>query len=122
MVLLIAYFFNLTINLNLNFLSDGLSNYDKKKIIFIPYNDIEISKKILNKNKAKIISLIIEPIQACLPLNNSKHYLKFLENFCKKNNITLIFDEIITGIRSDQNQCSKKNIILNLILQLLAKL
>ena len=90
------------------FLSDGLSNNDKKKIIFIPYNDIEISKKILNKNKAKINSLIIEPIQACLPLNNSKHYLKFLENFCKKNNITLIFDEIITGIRSDRNSVQKK--------------
>ncbi len=85
------------------FLSDGLSNNDKKKIIFIPYNDIEVSKKILNKNKNKINSIIIEPIQACLPLNNSKSYLKFLRNFCNKNNITLIFDEIITGIRSDKN-------------------
>ena len=85
------------------FLSDGLSNNDKKKIIFIPYNDIEASRKILNKNKNKINSIIIEPIQACLPLNNSKEYLKFLRNFCNKNNSTLIFDEMITGIRSDKN-------------------
>ena len=84
------------------FFSDGTSNDDKKKIIFIPYNDIEISKKILNKNKNKINCIIIEPIQACLPLNNSKHYLKFLENFCNKNNCTLIFDEMITGVRSDK--------------------
>ena len=84
------------------FFSDGTSNDDKKKIIFIPYNDIEISKKILNKNKNKINCIIIEPIQACLPLNNSKHYLKFLENFCNKNNSTLIFDEMITGVRSDK--------------------
>jgi len=89
------------------FLSDGLSNNDKRKIIFIPYNDIEISKKILNKNKNKINSIIIEPIQACLPLNNSKDYLKFLEDFCKKNNSTLIFDEIITGVRSDKNSVQK---------------
>ena len=85
------------------FLSDGISNNDKKKIIFIPYNDIEISRRILNKNKNKINSIIIEPIQACLPLNNSKSYLKFLRDFCNKNNSTLIFDEIITGIRSDKN-------------------
>ena len=85
------------------FLSDGLSKNDKKKIIFIPYNDIEVSKKILNKNKNKINSIIIEPIQACLPLNNSKSYLKFLQNFCIKNNSALIFDEIITGVRSDKN-------------------
>ncbi len=90
------------------FLSDGLTNNDKKKIIFIPYNDIEVSKKILNKNKTKINSIIIEPIQACLPLNNSKNYLKFLESFCKKNNITLIFDEIITGVRSNGNSVQKK--------------
>jgi glutamate-1-semialdehyde 2,1-aminomutase len=85
------------------FLSDGVTNNDKKKIIFIPYNDIEASRKILNKNKNKINSIIIEPIQACLPLNNSKRYLKFLRDFCNKNNSTLIFDEIITGIRSDKN-------------------
>ena len=89
------------------FLSDGLTNNDKKKIIFIPYNDIEVSKKILNKNKDKINSIIIEPIQACLPLNNSKAYLKFIEKFCKKNNSTLIFDEIITGVRSDKNSVQK---------------
>ena len=85
------------------FLSDGLSINDRRKIIFIPYNDIETSKKILQKNKDKINSIIVEPIQACLPLNNSKLYLKFLEKFCKKNNSTLIFDEIITGIRSHNN-------------------
>ena len=85
------------------FLSEGISNSDKKKIIFIPYNDIETSKKILNKNKNKINSIIIEPVQACLPLNNAKLYLKFLENFCNKNNSTLIFDEMVTGVRSDNN-------------------
>ena len=89
------------------FLSDGISNNDKKKIIFIPYNDIEISRKILNKNRNKINSIIIEPIQACLPLNNSKSYLKFLRDFCNKNNSTLIFDEIITGVRSDKNSVQK---------------
>ena len=35
-----------------------------------------------------------------MPLQNSKKYLKFLETYCKKNQIILIFDEIITAVRT----------------------
>ena len=77
-------------------LSDGLSLDDKKKLIYIPYNDIEKSNKILNKFKNDINCIIIEPIQAGLPLYNTEEYLKFLERFCKNNNSTLIFDEMIS--------------------------
>ena len=89
-------------------LSDGLSLDDKKKLIYIPYNDIEKSNKILNKFKNDINCIIIEPIQACLPLDNVENYLKFLERFCKKNNSTLIFDEIITGIRIRPGSIQRK--------------
>ena len=37
-----------------------------------------------------------------LPNNDMRDYLKYLEVFCKKNKITLIFDEIVTGFRTDQ--------------------
>lgn len=89
-------------------LSDGLSLDDKKKLIYIPYNDIVKSSKILNKFKNDINCIIIEPIQACLPLDNVKKYLQFLERFCKKNNSTLIFDEIITGIRIRPGSIQRK--------------
>ena len=56
-------------------------------------------KKILNKNK-KYVKVIIEPIQGSLPDPNIKNYLKFLENIVK-NNLILIFDEMITGLRTD---------------------
>ena len=71
----------------------------KKNLIFIPYNNIEESKKILERNKKNINCIIIEPIQGALPIKTTKKYLKFLENFSRKNNITLIFDEIITAFR-----------------------
>jgi glutamate-1-semialdehyde 2,1-aminomutase len=95
-------------NLKPQTLSDGLSLDDKKKLIYIPYNDIEKSNKILNKFKNDINCIIIEPIQACLPLDNVKKYLHFLERFCKKNNSTLIFDEIITGIRIRPGSIQRK--------------
>ena len=62
-------------------MSDGLPSNEKRNIIFIPYNDIKNSKKILDLNKSKINCIIIEPIQAALPLKNNKNYLKFLENY-----------------------------------------
>ena len=36
-----------------------------------------------------------------MSLSDVSQYLKFLENFCKKNNIILFFDEMITGLRTD---------------------
>jgi len=80
-------------------MSDGLNKFEEKKLIFIPYNDQEKSKKILDKYKQKINCIIVEPIQGCLPLDNIIKYLKFLESYSKKNNILLIFDEIVTGFR-----------------------
>ena len=82
-------------------LSSGLPEETYKNLILIPYNDFEKSEFILKKNKNKISCLIIEPIQACLPYENIGKYLKFLEVFCKKNNIILIFDEMITGLRTN---------------------
>ena len=90
-----------TKNLKPQKLSDGLSDDSRKNLVFIPYNDIKNSKQILNKYKNKIQCLIIEPVQGCLPLSDVSKYLKFLENFCKKNNIILFFDEMITGLRTD---------------------
>ena len=81
-------------------LSDGL-NSSKTNIIFVPYNDIELTKKILDKYKKKIMCILIEPIQAGLPIENAKNYLKFLYNYSSKNNLILFFDEMITGVRTD---------------------
>ena len=50
-------------NLKPQKLSDGLSEDSRKNIIFVPYNDIKNSEKILNKHKNKIQCIIIEPVQ-----------------------------------------------------------
>jgi len=89
-------------------MSAGLNKKDQKKIIYIPYNNISKSKTILEKNKSKINCLLIEPVQAGLPLENVGDYLIFLKKFCKKNNINLIFDEIITGFRTLEGSVQKK--------------
>ncbi len=82
-------------------ISSGLAKENEKNLVMLPYNDIEKTKKILDKNKKNMSSVIIEPIQGSLPDPNIKNYLKFLEKYCKKNNLILIFDEMITGLRTD---------------------
>jgi len=89
-------------------LSDGLVPNEKKNLIFIPYNEIDKSRKILDKNKKNINCIIIEPIQGALPLKDNKKYLKFLESYSKKNKIILIFDEIITAFRVNKFSVQNK--------------
>ena len=92
-------------------LSSGLDLNFKKNLKFIPYNDIRASKTTLNKYKKQIMCVIVEPIQGCLP-TEAKKFLKFLNDYCKKNKLILIFDEMITGLRfncsSVQNQFNLK--------------
>ena len=82
-------------------LSSGLTAEFEKNVIIIPYNDINKTKDILNRHKKNISCIIIEPIQGSLPYSEIKDYLKFLEKYAKINKITLIFDEMITGLRTD---------------------
>lgn len=91
--------FNATKKLKPKSLSEGLSEFDKKNIRFIPFNDLKKTKSILDKIKKKISCIIIEPIQGSLPIANVKDYLHYIDFFCKKNKIILIYDEVITGLR-----------------------
>ena len=65
-------------------ISSGLEKNLSKKIIYLPYNNIEKTKKILKKNKKKISCVFFEPIPGCLPTGENTLYIKFLSDFCKK--------------------------------------
>ena len=82
-------------------LSAGLSDDIKKDIKHVPYNDIQNTKKILNKLKKKICCILIEPIQGGFPTNEGYDYLRFLNDYCKKNNLIFFIDEVLTGIRTN---------------------
>lgn len=88
-------------NLALKKLSDGLPKFNEKYLKFIPYGNILISKKILDKYKKNINCILLEPIQGSLPTDNNVNYIRFLESYCKKNNIIFFLDEMITGLRID---------------------
>ena len=41
------------------------------------------------------------------PTDKSITYLKFLEDYCKKNKILILYDEIITGLDLRMDLCRK---------------
>lgn len=77
----------------------GGKSFSKKDMILIEYNNYEKSIELIKKYKNQVCGIFIEPIQASCPTKRSEDYVKNIFKYCKKNNIYIVFDEIITGLR-----------------------
>lgn len=80
--------------------SAGIPEPYVKETIVLPLNDKEAVKEAVKKYKGDIACIIIEPI----PANNGlllqgKDFLSFLREICDKEEISLFFDEVISGFR-----------------------
>lgn len=70
-------------------------------VITQPWNDIETLAKTIRDHRSEIAAIITEPIMAnCGVIPPRPGYLEFLRNITKENDILLIFDEVITGLRA----------------------
>jgi glutamate-1-semialdehyde 2,1-aminomutase len=64
------------------------------------YNNIDSVKKLIEANPKQIAAIIVEPIAGNMGVVPPKeHFLKELRELCTKENIVLIFDEVMTGFR-----------------------
>ncbi|MGN6708059.1 MAG: aspartate aminotransferase family protein [Candidatus Nitrosocosmicus sp.] len=82
---------------------DGILIESINKTITVPFNDLNALQTVIEKeknNENDIACIIIEPVLAnsglILP---EKNYLNEVREITKKNNIILIFDEVVTGFR-----------------------
>jgi len=80
--------------------SPGIPEDFTKNTILAPYNDLSAIESVIKENKGEIAALIIEPIMGnvgvVLPQDG---YLEGIREMTEKNDILLIFDEVITGFR-----------------------
>ena len=60
------------------------------------YNDIDSLTKLIQQYKDNVACIILEPISKEWPVNN---FLEKIRDLATKNNIVLIFDEVVTGFR-----------------------
>jgi glutamate-1-semialdehyde 2,1-aminomutase len=80
--------------------SAGVNKGFAQDTISLPFNNINKVKEAIKQHKNNIACVIIEPIAAnmgvVLPIEG---FLEELREITRKNNIVLIFDEVITGFR-----------------------
>lgn len=80
--------------------SAGITSGCAHDTITIDYNDFGQLDSVFNGSANDIAAIIIEPIAANMGLILPKGgFLEKLQELCKKNNVLLIFDEVITGFR-----------------------
>lgn len=71
-----------------------------KNTLVCTYNDIDSVQTSVQANENEIAAIIIEPIAANMGVVEAdKIFLKQLRELCDKQNIVLIFDEVISGFR-----------------------
>ena len=72
-------------------------------ILTQPWNDADILRKTIRDHRGEIAAIITEPIMAnCGVIPPRDGYLKFLREITRENDILLIFDEVITGLRASR--------------------
>lgn len=78
----------------------GMTGREGDFVESIPFNDLDRSIRLLESVKDDLACIIIEPLLGgggCIPADIN--FLKGLEEYCKKNDILYILDEIVTGFR-----------------------
>ena len=78
----------------------GFANESKDSVINVKFNDVDALEYVVNKYKGQIACLIMEPISFnCGCLEASKGFLETVREICTREEIVLIFDEVICGMR-----------------------
>jgi glutamate-1-semialdehyde 2,1-aminomutase len=80
--------------------SPGVTKGTAQDTLLAGYNNLESVQKLVDANSGQIAAVIVEPVagnMGCIPPQAG--FLEGLRDICTKNNILLIFDEVMTGFR-----------------------
>ncbi len=80
--------------------SPGVTQGTAKDTLLARYNDLSHVEEIIAKNKGEVAAIILEPVagnMGCIPPRDG--FLQGLRSLCDRENIVLIFDEVMTGFR-----------------------
>ncbi len=78
----------------------GLLKASVDATIVMPFNDLEVAESIIKKRRKELAAVIVEPIMFNLGCVRPKEgYLRGLKEITARNDVLLIFDEIISGFR-----------------------
>jgi glutamate-1-semialdehyde 2,1-aminomutase len=66
-------------------------------VLIAPYNELEVVERIVEENKDDLAAIIVEPVQRIIFPEDG--FLQGLRSICDRNDVLLIFDEVVTGFR-----------------------
>lgn len=80
----------------------------KDGVVNVIFNDVDAFEHALKKYKDEIACVILEPISYnCGCLEARGEYLRAVREICTRENIVLIFDEVVTGLRMRPGSAQK---------------
>src|SRR5262249_5220981 len=77
--------------------SAGLSRGAIADILIAPFNDLEITKRIVDEHRSDLAGVIVEPLHRCT--SPRPGFLEGLRDLTRSAGTLLIFDETVTGYR-----------------------
>ena len=78
--------------------SRGVSKNALKDVLVVSFNNIEATKRIVEKNHEQIAAFIVEPIMSSAgQIVATNEYLEFVREITRHYKIVLIFDEVVTA-------------------------
>jgi glutamate-1-semialdehyde 2,1-aminomutase len=80
--------------------SPGVTQGTAKDTLIAPYNNLKFVERLIENNINEIAAIIIEPVAGNMGCILPKDgFIEGLRVLCDKNDILLIFDEVMTGFR-----------------------
>lgn len=89
--------------------SPGVTKGTSKDTLLARYNDLDNVHQIIEANKDEVAAIILEPVagnMGCIPPQPG--FLEGLREICTRENIVLIFDEVMTGFRLAQGGAQER--------------
>ena len=88
--------------------SQGFPANAKDSVINVVFNNIDALEHAVQKYKGQVAAIIMEPISYnCGCYEGRKEYLEKVRALCTRENIVLIFDEVICGLRMRPGSAQK---------------
>ena len=78
----------------------GQTNSVLEEVIVLPWNDLDLLRRVVAENASDVAALITEPIMcntSCIAPRDG--FLEGMREVCDEHGVVLIFDEVITGFR-----------------------